>query len=220
MRILGISTAAGVASFGLIDEEKVLAEGTLSGNIAEKILFYVKEAGIEPKDIDGISVAVGPGSYSGLRAGVATAKTLAQTLSIPIVGVPTLDAIAYNFIDVQGTIAVILDARSDEYNFALFGASNGKLNRLTDDIVIKLDRLADKLKKITGNIYLAGKLSEIKERIVGDNFHFADETNSYPYGINVAKIGLALIKSGKTDDPIKLVPNYSHKPNIREYKKA
>jgi len=204
----------------LIDEEKVLAEGTLSGNIAEKILFYINEAGIEPKEINGIAVALGPGSYSGLRAGVATAKTLAQTLSIPLVGVPTLDAIAYNLINVQGTIAVILDARSDEYNFALFGASRGKLARLTDDIVLKLDHIIKKLSNITGEIYLAGKLSGIAGKVIGDNFHFTDEINSHPYGINVAKIGLSMIKAGKTDDPIKLVPNYSHKPNIREYKKA
>jgi tRNA threonylcarbamoyladenosine biosynthesis protein TsaB len=84
-----------------------------------------------------VAVAVGPGSYSGLRGGLAVAKTLAQTLKVPLAGISTLEAIAYNLINVEGTMAVILDAKADEYNFALFGASRGKLKRLTGDMVLK-----------------------------------------------------------------------------------
>ena len=218
MRILGISSATKVVSIGFIDEEKILAETTVSDLRAERILFYAKEAGIDPKQIEGVAVANGPGSYSGLRGGLAAAKTLAQTLAIPLVGVPTLDAIAYNLIDIEGTMAVILDAKSDEYNFALFGASKGKLNKLCSDIVIKLDKLIDRLKEIKGKLYLVGNLKELKSKLREDNFQFAEEVHSHPYGINVARLGLAKIKAGETDDPMKLVPNYSHKPNIREYK--
>lgn len=218
MKILGISSATKVVSIGLIDDEKVLAETTVSDLRAERILFYAKEAGIDPKQIEGVAVASGPGSYSGLRGGLAAAKTLAQTLEIPLVGVPTLDAIAYNLIDIEGTMAVILDAKSDEYNFALFGVSEGKLKRLTDDLVIRIDPLVKKLEKITGKLYLAGNLKELRLKLRKDNFHFAEDVHSHPYGVNVARLGLEKIKAGQTDDPMKLVPNYSHKPNIREYK--
>ena len=200
MPILGISSATKIVSIGLIDEDKVLVESTVSDIRAERIIFYAKEAGIEPKQIEGVAVAVGPGSYSGLRGGLATAKTLAQVLNIPLVGIPTLEAIAYNLIDREGTIAVVLDAKRDEYNFALFSASGGVLKRLTDDLVLKMDQIKAKVSEISGEV------------------HLAEGKNSHPYGINVAKLGLLKIKSGEISDPLKLVPQYSHQPNIREYK--
>lgn len=227
MRILGISSATKVISIGLIDEDKVLVETTVSDIHSEKIMLYVKEAGIEPGQIEGIAVAIGPGSYSGLRGGLAVAKSLAQTLKVPIAGVPTLEAMAYNLVDVEGTMAVILDAKADEYNFALFGASSGKLKRLTDDLVVKFDVLLNKLSKISGEIYLVGKVNGIREKLVpreiegvkGNNFHFAEDMHCHPYGANVARLGLIKIQGGETSDPLKLTPEYSHKPNIREYKK-
>jgi tRNA threonylcarbamoyladenosine biosynthesis protein TsaB len=181
-------------------------------------MFYVKEAGIEPKQIEGIAVAFGPGSYSGLRGGLAAAKALAQTLKVPLVGVSTLEAIAYNLIDIEGAMAVILDAKAEEYNFALFGASSGRLKRLTDDLVLRFDKLIDKLSKISGEIHLAGNLRDFKGKLKGKNFNFAEDIHSHPYGINVARLGLLNIEVGETADPLKLTPKYSHKPNIREFK--
>jgi tRNA threonylcarbamoyladenosine biosynthesis protein TsaB len=217
MKVLGISSAAKVISIGLIDEGRVIIETTVSDIQAEKIMFYVKEAGIEPKQIEGVAVAQGPGSYSGLRGGLAAAKSLAQTLNVPLVGVSTLEAIAYNLIDIEGTMAVVLDARADEYNFALFGASSGKLRRVTDDLVLKLDMLRERISRVSGDIWFVGNIKGIKD-IRGDNYHFVEETHSHPYGMNVARLGLAKIKTGQIDDPLKLVPQYSHKPNIREFK--
>ncbi|KPJ64597.1 hypothetical protein AMJ44_12540 [candidate division WOR-1 bacterium DG_54_3] len=218
MRILGISSATKVISIGLIDENNILVESTVSDIHAERIMFYVKEAGIEPKQIEGVAVAVGPGSYAGLRGGLAVAKSLAQTLNIPLVGISTLEAIAYNLVDIEGTMAVILDAKADEYNFALFGASSGRLKKLTDDLVVKFDTLVDKLSKISGEIHLVGNLKDFKDKLKGQNFHFAEDIHSHPYGINVARLGLQRIKAGETEDPLKLIPKYSHKPNIREFK--
>ncbi|MGB9612575.1 MAG: tRNA (adenosine(37)-N6)-threonylcarbamoyltransferase complex dimerization subunit type 1 TsaB [Candidatus Margulisiibacteriota bacterium] len=218
MRILGLSSATKITSFGLVDEEKVLVESTMAEVQSERILFYVKEAKVDPKEIEAVAVAIGPGSYSGLRGAVATAKTLAQLLNVPLVGISTLEAIAYNLVDIEGTMAVILDARANEYNFALFGASSGKLKRLTEDLVFRFDHLVDKLSRITGKLYLVGNLREIKDHLSDkQNFHFAEELHSHPYGINVAKLGLMKIRSGKVDDPLTLAPCYSHKPNFQEY---
>jgi tRNA threonylcarbamoyladenosine biosynthesis protein TsaB len=201
MKILGISSATKVISVGLIDEEKVLVETTVTGLQAEKILFYAREAGIDPKQIDGIAVALGPGSYSGLRGGLSTAKSLAQTLNIPLVGVSTLEAIAYNLVYIEGAMVVILNAKSDEYNFALFGAHNGEIKRLTEDMVLTKEHIDRKLATVKGKL------------------HLVDGAKMHPYGINVAKLGLLRIKAGKIDDPLKLTPQYSHKPNIREFKR-
>jgi tRNA threonylcarbamoyladenosine biosynthesis protein TsaB len=179
-------------------------------------MFYVKEAGIEPSQIEGVAVASGPGSYSGLRGSLAAAKSLAQTLNVPLTGVSTLEAIAYNLIDSEGTIMVVLDARADEYNCALFGASQGKLKRLTADVMMKLAALKERVAGISGEIWLTGNTKELRE-LKGSNFHFAEEVHGHPYGTNVARIGLEKIKAGKIDDPLKLLPLYSHQPNIREF---
>ncbi len=221
MKILGISSATKVISIGLLDDDKVLVETTVSDIRAEKLLFYVKEAGIKPEEIEAVAVAIGPGSYVGLRGGLATAKSLAQTLNIPLVGVSTLEAIAYNLVDIEGTMAVILDAKSDEYNFALFGAHEGKLQRLTDDLVVRFDKIQEKLKMISGDMWVIGKMEGLRDREKEQkNLHIAEEIHSHPYGINVARLGLLKIKAGETADPLKLTPNYSHKPNIREFKSA
>ncbi|OGC23341.1 tRNA (adenosine(37)-N6)-threonylcarbamoyltransferase complex dimerization subunit type 1 TsaB [candidate division WOR-1 bacterium RIFOXYB2_FULL_42_35] len=200
MKILGISSATKVVSIGLIDDDQVLLETTIADMAAEKIVFYVEAAGIKPEQIEGIAVAQGPGSYSGLRGGLATAKSLAQTLKVPLVGVSTLAAIAYNLIDFEGTMAVKLDARMDEFNFALFGAHQGQLKRLTDDLVLTEAKIKEFLSNVTGELKV----------VDGSKYH--------PYGINVARLGLLKIKAGETADPLKLVPQYSHMPNIRVFK--
>jgi tRNA threonylcarbamoyladenosine biosynthesis protein TsaB len=219
MRVLGISSATKVVSIGLIDDDRVLVETTVSALAAEKVMFFVKEAGIEPEQIQGVAVAIGPGSYSGLRAGLAAAKTLAQTLKVPLAGVSTLEAIAYNLVNIEGAMAVILDAKASDYNFALFGAHQGQLKRLTDDMVINFQKIVDKLGQVSGELHVVGNLKDFRGKLKSKNLHLAEDIHSHPYGINVARLGLLKIKAKETEDPLKLVPKYSHKPNIREYNK-
>ena len=217
MRVFGFSSATKIISIGLIDEEKILVETTMADMRAERVLFYAEEAGIKPDQIEAVAVAIGPGSYSGLRGGAAAAKSLSQSLNIPLIGVSTLEAIAYNLIDIEGTMAVILDARSKEYNFALFGAHQGQLKRLTNDLVLDYDQIVKQFTSISGQIHLVGNCVDFKKQLQGDNYLFADENHAHPYGINVAKLGLLKIKAGQTDDPLNLSPNYSHKPKFKEY---
>ncbi|MFA5839503.1 MAG: tRNA (adenosine(37)-N6)-threonylcarbamoyltransferase complex dimerization subunit type 1 TsaB [Candidatus Margulisiibacteriota bacterium] len=216
MRILGISSATKIVSVGLVDEQKVLAELTADLMQSENIILYLKEAGILPDQIDGIAVTIGPGSYSGLRGGLTTAKTLAQTLNVPLAAVSTLEAIAYNLVNEDGEIAVVLDARADEYNYALFVASKGAMKRISADEVIKLDDLKAKLLSVNEPMRIAGKVVEF-ENVMNKNLHFADRSLCDPLGINVAKLGLIKIKAGQTEDVYQLSPKYSHKPNIREF---
>ncbi|OGC05204.1 tRNA (adenosine(37)-N6)-threonylcarbamoyltransferase complex dimerization subunit type 1 TsaB [candidate division WOR-1 bacterium RIFOXYA12_FULL_43_27] len=192
MKILGISSATKTISVGLVDQDKLLAELTFSGLEAftEDLIVYIKkiidESGVKPECI---AVTEGPGAYSGLRGGMATAKTLAQVMKIPVVGVSTLEAIAYNMIDVDGTVAAVTHAKSDDYNFALFGIANREIKRLTDDLLVSKDRLEK-------------KLAHIKR------------CDGLPRGSSVA-----FLAQGKEKvDLLKLHPKYSHKPNIREYK--
>jgi tRNA threonylcarbamoyladenosine biosynthesis protein TsaB len=216
---LGISCATKLISLGIIDEQGVRLETSISEIQAERIMFYVKESGIKPEEIDGIAITIGPGSYSGLRAGLATAKTLAQTLSLPLMGISTLETIAYNLVEMEGTIVVLLDARMDEYNFALFGASAGKMKRLTEDLVLKWEVLIERLAEISGKIWVVGNTRPLKEiRNWPENIRFAEEIHAHPYGVNVARLGMQKKEAGFADDPLTLTPHYSHKISFKEYK--
>jgi len=195
MRVLGLSSATKKISLGFIDEGKVLFDKTIDELHSEKILYYVKQKGIKPEQIDAVAVAAGPGSYSGLRGGLATAKLLAQTLNIPLALASTLEAIAYSQIDKEGEIVVILNAKRDEYNYARFKAENGKLARLTEDLVGTLDQIDIKI--------------DIKDAFV--------LKEKDPLGKDVAKLGLTRLKLGAIEDPFKAVPKYSHQPNIRKF---
>lgn len=219
MRFLGLSSATDIISLGLIDDDRLLVEATLADLRSEKIVFYLEEAGIKPDQMAGVAVTTGPGSYSGLRGGLATAKTLAQTLSIPLVGVSTLETIAYNLVNLTGTLAVFMSTRLDEYCTALFVVRGGRLERLTADFILTESKLAAKLGQVSGDIHLVGRSCLLREKLTGDNYHWAEEVQGQPYGVNVARLGLLKYQTGKVDDPLQLVPHYSHLPNIREYKR-
>ncbi len=224
MAVLGISSATKMISAGLAEEGKILAEISISGkeSFTEDLMVYidklVKESG---KKFQAVAVTQGPGAYAGLRGGLAVAKTLSQTLTLPLVGVSTLEAVAYNLTDITCTAAVITDARSAEYNFALFTSNGGAIGRLTNDLVLTAERIVDILSRVKGPLYLAGQTSGIFAEILAVNpeTRVVEMANSQPWAGLVAILGEKLLAEGKLDDPLKLAPRYSHTPNIREWKK-
>ena len=152
MRILGIDTAIPTASVALIEDGVLLAEETsnparqLNGkppsNHAEVILPLIdalfKKAGITVSQLTGIAVSIGPGSFTGLRIGLATAKGIAYDSGLPLVGVSTLHANAARVNHFDAVIGSMLDARKGEVYFALFQRSQDRLSRLTCDAVMSV----------------------------------------------------------------------------------
>ncbi len=224
MKVLGISSATGIVGAGIADDSGVLAESSYSAKItkSEKLIVLVedvlKKAKLDINDIDAVAVTIGPGSYSGLRGGLATAKAFVQSLKIPIISISTLHAIAYNMIDLDGTFAVGVNACKDDFNFSLWGSDHGKLKRLTDDITVKLDKLIKVFSNVSGKLTLAAD-EKLRDKIKNPNILVADPKNAVPWGINVARIGLEKLKNREYADYLTVVPAYSHKPNIREYRK-
>ena len=224
IKVLGITSAIGIIGAGICGENNVLAECSVSGKIVqtEKLVPLIddvlKKTKLNIKDIDAVAVTTGPGSYSGLRGGLATAKAFVEALDIPIISVSTLHAIAYNFADMEGTVAVAVNACREDYNLSLWGSSGGKLKRLTGDIIVKIDRIVEVLSSVKGRITLAAD-ETLRGRIKSDNILLADPRNAVPWAVNVARIGLDKLKNNEVEDYITLSPSYSHKPNIREYKK-
>jgi len=226
MYILGISSAQKIVDVALIKEEDLLSHFSLSGESpkTENLILYIEKVlkgNIALNKLSGIAVTVGPGSYGGLRGGLSLAKSISQVHNIPILPVSTLEAVAYNLIDADGAIAVAIPACKKELNVALFGASEGKLNRLTDDLVMKEDKFLSFISKIKGEIHFLGDNNigaEVAE-VASSGVKTGSESNSLPKASNVAFLGLEKFKAGEKLDYINALPRYSHEPNIREYGK-
>jgi tRNA threonylcarbamoyladenosine biosynthesis protein TsaB len=199
MATLGISSVVKTLSIGLADQGKVLAELSFAGQEAftEDLIVYIDKLVKESKEkLTKIAVIDGPGSYSGIRGGLATAKTLSQTLDIPITTVSALEVLAYNHFGATGTIAAYFHALKDEYNFALFASRPEGMERMTEDLVLKQEGIDEQLSKVKGNLFKAGP-------------------DEHPRGGFVALIG-----EKRPALPLNnVLPKYSHIPNIREYKK-
>ncbi len=223
MAILGISSATNSISTALTSGGALLAEITLSGKRAftEDIVLYVKKMAEESNAIiDGVAVVAGPGAYSGLRGGLAFAKTFAQVNKISLAAVSTLHVLALNLAGADCLIGAVTDACKDDYNFALFRSRKGKVERLTKDLVIHFDKLCGFLSRIRKEIYLTGNCGEVMAKVaeLNPDTKIAVGHFNIPTGFNTALIGEKMIREGKISDPLKLMPNYSHDPNIREFK--
>ncbi len=153
MKILGLDTAAAIASVALVEDGKIILEELCPGkregeifsvpikraNHAETVLPLIdnvlKKAGLSLSEISALAVSIGPGSFTGLRIGLSTVKGLAYGWKIPVVGVPTLHAVAARVTEWDGLICPFLDARKKEVYAALFRKKAGTLERLTEDLV-------------------------------------------------------------------------------------
>ncbi|MGH2731120.1 MAG: tRNA (adenosine(37)-N6)-threonylcarbamoyltransferase complex dimerization subunit type 1 TsaB [Actinomycetota bacterium] len=148
MLLLGIETSTPQASVAIGSEQGVIASALISRGasynefLLPAIRFCLDESGLGFRNIGGVAVSVGPGLFTGMRVGVATAKALAQALSVPIVGMPSLDLVAYDVRYSAKTICAVLDARRDEVFFCFYRPSPGGIQRMSDYQVGKPEHLA------------------------------------------------------------------------------
>jgi tRNA threonylcarbamoyladenosine biosynthesis protein TsaB len=223
INILGISSATNTVSAAIfngatISECSVAGDNARSEQLIPLIDEVIKRSGLKLSDMDAVAVTSGPGSYSGLRGGVATAKGLVAALKIPVISVKTLDCAAYNFIDHEGTVLVALHACKDEYNIALFGCNNAKVKRLTKDMTVTLDKLSKVISKVEGDLLISCD-RDIKDSFKAGSVRFASSASAIPWAKNTAVIATEKFNDKDTENALSFVPVYSHKPNIREWKK-
>ncbi len=220
MKILGIDTSTPIGSIALIDDENIVAEHTLnivqahSSRLMPAIDTVLKWGEITPDTLDGCAIGIGPGSFTGIRIGVATAKSLCYAVDKPIVGISTLEAIAYNLRWTDGIVCPILDARRSEiYGSVFYGGP--EWHRLTDDLCLPIDAFLNELNKHTSQnpttIFVGDGLATYGHTVLdhlGDTVNFADTIFNVPRGASIARLGAQRIKQGDTDSYWNLVPNY------------
>ena len=162
MKILAIESSAGVASVALCEDldcrhlVQVQSANTHSTILLPLVADALGKQGLTAGDIDLFAVAVGPGSYTGVRIGVATVKGLAAASGTPCAAVSTLEGLSRNADYLEGVICPVIDARRGRVYTALFESRNGVFSRLTEDGVLTFEELDRLLKKRARVAYLVG----------------------------------------------------------------
>ncbi|GIW46293.1 MAG: tRNA (adenosine(37)-N6)-threonylcarbamoyltransferase complex dimerization subunit type 1 TsaB [Deltaproteobacteria bacterium] len=218
MLVLGIETSTYAGSVALIEDERVVGEVfiNLGPSHSEKLLpiieWLLREVGLNKEDVEGIAVSIGPGSFTSVRVGVATAKGLAFSLGVPVVGVSSLEVLALNFPFAPFVICSIIDARKGEVFMALFRSLNGSLERISEDTLVRPEHLISIIREKT--IFVGdGTLSyrELLKDSLGELALFSTPGLNFPRASNCALIGIERLKKGQKDDVFSLAPKYLRK---------
>ena len=162
--ILSIDSSAKTASAALTDGDRVIKSEFANTGLthSETLLPMIKRVmqGTDYSALDAIAITAGPGSFTGVRIGVATVKGLAFENDIPCVSVSTLEAVAYNFIDQNCIVCAVMDARRMQFYNAIFRIENGVCTRLTPDRAIAIEDLREELRAFD-SVIIAGDGAEL-----------------------------------------------------------
>ena len=217
MKIIAFETSAKAASVALTDGGKLLAESyqntgmTHSQTLMVMAQELLKTCGLCPKDVDAVAVASGPGSFTGVRIGVAAAKGFAWGGELPCYGVSTLEAMARNLGIWQGYVVPAMDARRSQVYTAIFHAQKGVLTRLEEDMAISLEELREKIKNFEESIFLVGDgallcyntlLEEVPALVL------PPEHRMHQRAAGVALAAQAMADAGDPGKAAELTPNY------------
>ncbi|MBP2625763.1 MAG: universal protein YeaZ [Firmicutes bacterium] len=217
MPILALETATLVSSVALATADTLLAEITLQTKKthSELLMPHIDKilamAEVSKADIKAVAVSVGPGSFTGLRIGLATAKTLAYAMNVPLIGVPTLAALAYGCLVPGVILAPMLDAQKGNVYHALFEWRSGELKELMPPTVMYIDEALDNLAEYNTPVVLMGEatvLHRAKIQQIGKNLVLAAPHLIIQRAGSVATLGHILISQGRQDDVMALEPLY------------
>ena len=217
MLILAFETTAKAGSVALMEGTKLLGESYQNTGLTHSQTLMVmaedmlKQCGKTMSDVTAVAVAEGPGSFTGVRIGVAAAKGLAWGGQIPCYGVSTLEAMAVSLGVYEGHICACMDARRNQVYNALFLVDNGKVERIGDDRAIALADLQEELEHIDGPIFLVGDGSQLTYKTLSGsvgNLILPPEHRMHQRAIGVALLVEAKQAAGETGDGNALSPNY------------
>jgi len=203
---------------GSLNSEYVFPHG-ISGStlLVPSLDFVIRHSGINIKELECVAVALGPGSFTGLKVGLSLAKGICFSLDIPIVGVSSLEALANQIPFCDTLITAIIDSRRKEYFVAQFVWENSKiLLRKSPDIYLRLDEFPNKFIKETifiGNNYKSQSLA-LRE-VMGKKVLMAPPYLWHIKASNVGALGLKKFLNNELDDPFLLEPIYLRPPEIR-----
>lgn len=229
MKVLAIDSATQAATCAVMEDDKLLGEITFNYKKQHSVILMnmiddvLSTTNVKIEDLDGFVVSKGPGSFTGLRIGMAIVKGLSEGSKKPFISVSSLDALAYNLAYTPGIICPILDALRDNVYTALYTFDGDQLKKLSDYYAVHITELLEILKGYNSEVTFIGdgtfKFKEFfKENL--ENVHFAPAHLNLVKASSLCEVGLKLLENGVHDDLITSAPIYIRKSQAeREYEK-
>ena len=215
MLILGIETSTPRSSVALANQDRVLAGASLG--VAQRhgefltpaIQFCLAQAGFRPRDITGITVGIGPGLYTGLRVGIATAQAMAAAMSLPVVGLSGLDAVAFKARHARRLICATIDARRKEVFWAFYRYSPGGVQRETELRVGSPHTLAAEIESLGEECLVIGDGgARYRDVLVDAGAEVAVNELARPDAADLVELAVSRFVREETDRPASLQPLY------------
>lgn len=218
MKVLGLDSSGIVASVAIVEDDVLIAEYTVnykkthSQTLLPMLDEIVKMTELDLTSIDAIAVAEGPGSFTGLRIGSATAKGLGLALDKPIIAIPTVEGLAFNLYDNKGTICPIMDARRKQVYTGLYRFENHELKIVEDQMAISMQELIDKLNDLDAEVVFLGDGVSVFKDMIAEGlkipYSFAPAHLNKQRAAAVAALGLKYFAEGRIQTATEHVPNY------------
>ena len=218
MKILGLDSSGIVASVAIVEDDVLIAEYTVnykkthSQTLLPMLDEIAKMTEFDLNSIDAIAVAAGPGSFTGLRIGSATAKGLGLALKKPLIAIPTVEGLAYNLYDISGLICPIMDARRKQVYTGIYRFTDHQLKVVEDQMAVPMETVIEKLNQYGEAVTLLGDGVPVFHELIAEKmtvpYSFAPAHVNKQRAAAVAALGEIYYRQGKTETAMEHVPDY------------
>jgi universal bacterial protein YeaZ len=221
MKILAVDTSASVASVAVMEDGVLLGEYSINNKKthSQKLLPMINELlknlDISVKEMDYFAASSGPGSFTGLRIGITTIKTLAYSADKPVIAVPTLDALANNVAPSEALVCPMMDARNSQVYTALYTAEKGAVQNITEYMGIHITELCNILNGKNKRVILLGDGVAIHKAFINESlkvsFDFAPASSILQRAASVAEVAMQMLVDKRQQSSFDMVPFYLRK---------
>jgi tRNA threonylcarbamoyladenosine biosynthesis protein TsaB len=219
MKILSLDTASERGSIALLDDGVVTAElrldsrETHSARLLAGIEYLLRTAGWKLGGVGLVVAGAGPGSFTGIRIGVATAQGLAQSLNVPLAGISGLDAMAHQLRGLEGRVGVVMDAQRSQVYYAEYALYGGRMRRSAGPVLLHPSQLASRVRRSRKYVAGDGALRYAREmRLSGTGWPRLIEADFYLAGA-MGRLALTRRRSWRTGDSPAIAPLYIRPPD-------
>lgn len=218
MKLLAIDSSGLVATVALLDGDILVGEYTIhnkkthSQTLLPMIDAMLAMAEVSIDEVEGIAVAEGPGSFTGLRIGASTAKGLAQGIGVPIVPVPTLEGLAYNLAGADALVCPMMDARRNQAYYGIYDVRGAVPRALVPQAAAPVEEVAQQVNSLGRPVIFIGDgvpvFREYLESAVTVDFDYGADSVRYQRASSVASLGRIYLEQGKAVPAAVFAPVY------------
>ena len=213
--LLAIETSSLVSSVALLHEDSLRAELTIQAKLthSEQLIPHLdnmmKDAGVSREEVTAVACSLGPGSFTGLRMGLASIKMMACIWDVPLIGVDTLEALAWNMAGGEAYALPIMDAQRGNVYAALYSVHGSEVIKGEQETVISIDELTEKVSGLSVPVTALGEAADkYADKLTEAGITLAPPAIRCCRAGSVAMAAWNKLETGKTESPLTVTPNY------------